>query len=922
MSKRKLEDTDTEEQPRKVPKFEESLSGLPDDALATVLSFMPLQYTLGVCTLVCQAWNQVIRSGVLMPLLGSIDFTGIKNVDDSFVQNFVKFFASEDDPDTLPESIQPRVVNLGGCFDINSSSIALLTKNSSRLTEANFSGCLLFGLKNNKTHNYFLYNRTAMNTDSTNVEDSTVFLPKMAYNLRNLEKLNISGCDYICTQLPQLISQCGPNLRELSICSTTPPADTLKTALQLLPKLQVLRISGAPFAYNQPHLWEEIVENAKQGALQELRVLDISNIYTMNQDPDFAKDINLFPNLEIILYYSFTRAGNFRVEQLSNTCKLVTGNPSDVPMKKTIDLTQGYFDVNGFYSASHYEGTPILMQEIHNQNINQVKELINAGANVNLSTKSKTALSVAIDHNNDTLFQYLIEQGATLKLTHRNENILPSLILHSAERLVKIVLQSKGIEKLIVQQDDNGFNALHAAISDRSNFYDTTPMKQQSPVQQRILQQLLPKLAPPTSIKNNVLYYQNKRGDDIFTCCAVYNAVNTWKSLEEASNGHINHLRLDSFGLTYLQVAANNYNEDLVKYLIDQKYFDHLTRSQPQFTWDSKHYCEKFPLSDAVRYVFPQSRAIADRKNRRAFIDADRGEQVLYEIECKRRKNGDPGEFPEDFQVLDLAYIDKNGRNRLHHACERRLNGNVIAFLLSNGVNPDQLDNNGVSCLQVLFERKINTSVVIPFLTFGANFNATYNGKTVLHQAVENMDAAAVQALLSTETAHPVDKNAVDSNGNTAFHLAVKGAFVDVLETLLINEVDTTVDFAQSNSGKTTALHYILKKYHDINYTHQHFDIMDLLFSYVPEMINAQDKDGKTPIHIAAEANNEKLVATLIGNEGVDLTIIDNNGKRCYEYVKGGINTIKDRVKVLPAQVKRIANKNIKPFEEKKGKKK
>jgi hypothetical protein len=321
MSKRRLEDT--EEQLRQVPRFEESLNWLPNDALATVLSFLPLQYTLGICTLVCQAWNQVIRNGVFMPLLGSINFAGVKNVDDSFVQNFVKFFSSEDDPNTLPESIQPRVVNLGGCLDINSSSIDLLTKNSSRLKEANFAGCLWFGQKKG---------RTAMNN-----EESTVFLAKMAYNLRNLEKLNISDCEYICTQLPQLVSQCGPNLCELSICTTKPPADILKTALKLLPKLQVLRLSGAP-SYNQPHIWEEAVANAKQGALQELRILDISNVFTTSQDPDFAKDLNLFPKLELILYYSYARDTSLKVEQVSNTCKIVTGNPTGVPMEEIIDL--------------------------------------------------------------------------------------------------------------------------------------------------------------------------------------------------------------------------------------------------------------------------------------------------------------------------------------------------------------------------------------------------------------------------------------------------------------------------------------------------------------------------------------------------------------------------------------------------------
>lgn len=117
-------------------------------------------------------------------------------------------------------------------------------------------------------------------------------LKQLSVNFNNLEKLNISVCDYEWSDILAL-SHLWPNIDELIaayniIKKITPPKVTLHT-------LTVIRLDGNPI-----NSWKEILN---LGMLKNLKVLSLNDCVIedirFNDDSTNGK-VNAFENLEIL----------------------------------------------------------------------------------------------------------------------------------------------------------------------------------------------------------------------------------------------------------------------------------------------------------------------------------------------------------------------------------------------------------------------------------------------------------------------------------------------------------------------------------------------------------------------------------------------------------------------------------------------
>jgi ankyrin repeat protein len=167
-------------------------------------------------------------------------------------------------------------------------------------------------------------------------------------------------------------------------------------------------------------------------------------------------------------------------------------------------------------------------------------------------------------------------------------------------------------------------------------------------------------------------------------------------------------------------------------------------------------------------------------------------------------------------------------------------------------------------------------------------------GNTPLHLAAANGNVPAVQILLSQENrathARPDERrpflNMKDQWGYTPLHRAAAGGHYNVMEILLgTHGINTEL---KTNSGKTVealATTYAVNKGDmsvlellEMNRSTLHHaanegridEMRHILHDIDYEHLNAQDRDGNTPLHLAAKSGNLDAVKLLMSKDGID----------------------------------------------------
>ncbi|MGD1920999.1 MAG: ankyrin repeat domain-containing protein [Pleurocapsa sp.] len=216
---------------------------------------------------------------------------------------------------------------------------------------------------------------------------------------------------------------------------------------------------------------------------------------------------------------------------------------------------------------------------------------------------------------------------------------------------------------------------------------------------------------------------------------------------------------------------------------------------------------------------------------------------------------------------------DKQGKTLLHYAVENN-KLDLIEFLIANGADVNQLDINGNSALYEAI-RQSNFKLITLLKNNQANLNSQDLEQLGLELHTKICDPEKVRFLLR----HGANANQINISGSTpllkiantecAYTSRGRGRQqVDVAKLLI--EVGADVN-AQNREGKTP-LHLIKTSYGEKDY------ILAQLFIKAGAFLDITDQNNQTPLHIAAKNGRHDLAKVLI-KAGADINAQDNQGQ-------------------------------------------
>ena len=262
-------------------------------------------------------------------------------------------------------------------------------------------------------------------------------------------------------------------------------------------------------------------------------------------------------------------------------------------------------------------------------------------------------------------------------------------------------------------------------------------------------------------------------------------------------------------------------------------------------------------------------------------------------------------------QGANADQADKRGRRALHVAAEKH-NLNVVSFLLKVTKNTDKPDHTGVRPFHYAVEHN-DASVVQEFSHHRVDLKSTNNkSQTVFHMALENKNAKVLQFLLKTEAVKVLNQPEMDTK-EAAIHKAVSKQNVDAVQQMLaaganINAQakDGTTPLAMAVSEDSEEMvRSLLDKGADIVYgecsaleesiSYNESQHFSILMEYAPDP-NMKGKDGKTALMRATQYGHEKIVDELL-SAGADPNMLSREKQNALFFL--GFNSKSEIVEKL-----------------------
>ena len=215
----------------------------------------------------------------------------------------------------------------------------------------------------------------------------------------------------------------------------------------------------------------------------------------------------------------------------------------------------------------------------------------------------------------------------------------------------------------------------------------------------------------------------------------------------------------------------------------------------------------------------------------------------------------------------DPNALDNEGYTPLHHSAAGGASGRVIARLLAAGADPLAESNDGRTPLHSALRYAVVRDVISALVQGGGAANLT-----PLQLAALESDAVAVTSLL----AGGADPNVVDGYGWGPLHFAVPLAGPEVVSALLEAGADPN---ARTVDG-LTALHLAAR--HRTSAV-----VADLLRAGAdPNAEAGEEEAARTPLHTAAQWNDDPSTVLALLEGGSDAAKRDGNGVRAVDFAR------------------------------------
>jgi ankyrin repeat protein len=234
--------------------------------------------------------------------------------------------------------------------------------------------------------------------------------------------------------------------------------------------------------------------------------------------------------------------------------------------------------------------------------------------------------------------------------------------------------------------------------------------------------------------------------------------------------------------------------------------------------------------------------------------------------------------------MYDFDNINPSGRGDIVHfliACKRNIPKVILNFVergvsVNNFIDFNSIDSPGFTPLHIAV-RNMSLETVEFLLSRGADITAKDSNQwTPLHlanQIRENQKPAGIETIIdSILSSHGIKyANSVNDKGVSHFHIACTRDNPKIVQHFLQYEVDIN-SCGPSNSSIFaffTALHYAV--YYNC------IQVVELLLNHNAD-VNVKNKEGWTPLHLAATHGHSKIVEIILKHGKANLMSMNGDG--------------------------------------------
>ncbi|KAJ5116102.1 hypothetical protein N7456_000450 [Penicillium angulare] len=329
----------------------------------------------------------------------------------------------------------------------------------------------------------------------------------------------------------------------------------------------------------------------------------------------------------------------------------------------------------------------------------------------------------------------------------------------------------------------------------------------------------------------------------------------------------------DSLGQTPIFLAAASGHEDILNYLLSIRTVDPNLKSKKQQT----------PLHIAIENKHISISKTLIQSTRVNINSKDHSDRTPLHYAVQDKSTLSIFNLLLDSPSILLDEQDSQGDAPLHKALEK---GNIPAtkaLLASSKVKTNTIDRHGVTYLHLASKYDFTGEIAEILLKMPSTDPDAGDNKmiTPLHQAVKSKNLSTLKVILESGRINPpfrVNGRRLNPNKWTVMHAIAQYGDEDMTRLVLgFEQVDPN---AEDYDGKAP-LHY--------GCSADNLQFVKCMLGSERVCVNKKDHSGRTPLHVAFMHNSSVVADLLLASKRVDTTAKDNEGRTPFDYAEIGM---------------------------------